>query len=72
MKNILIIDDEKEMLNGLKKIMTRRSDYNITLIQNPAEAIKTVEDREFDLIITDLKMKGFSIKMLLKNSTTMY
>ena len=60
MKNILIIDDEREMLNSLNKILQHRSEFNITDIQDAKEALDTVEKKKFDLIITDLKMKNIS------------
>ena len=60
MKKILIIDDEREMLNSLRKILQHRSDFTVTEIQDATEALNTVEKEKFDLIITDLKMKDVS------------
>jgi len=60
MKSILIIDDEIEMLDSLKKIFLSKGDYDITAIQNSAEAMKKIEKEKYDLILTDLKMKNFS------------
>ena len=60
MKKILIIDDEREMLNSLRKILQHRSYFNITEIQDAKEALDTVEKKKYDLIITDLKMKDIS------------
>ena len=60
MKNILLIDDELEMLNGLEKILSTRKEYNITKISDAREAINLTSKKKFDLIITDLKMKEYS------------
>lgn len=60
MKKILIIDDEREMLNSLKKILSRRKDFQISLIQDAKKAIQIINTDPFDLIISDLKMKDVS------------
>lgn len=58
MIEILIIDDEEEMLTSLKKILSFKPEYNLTLLNDSNEALQTVQSKKFDLIITDLKMKG--------------
>ena len=58
MKNILLVDDELEMLNSLEKILSTRKDFKTKKIQNPNEAIRLVKLNKYDIIITDLKMKG--------------
>ena len=60
MKNILLVDDELEMLNSLEKILSTRKDFKTKKIQNPNEALRLVKLNKYDLIITDLKMKGLS------------
>ncbi len=60
MKNVLLIDDELEMLESMKKLMSRRQDCNPTLVQDPARALKLVREKRFDLIITDLNMQTIS------------
>ncbi len=75
MTNILIIDDEIEMLNSLEKILSRRKDFKLTLLENSIDAIELIDNKHFDLVITDLKMKnnsGIDIleKVKAKNSKT--
>jgi len=60
MKNILLIDDEPEMLESIKKLFSRRQDCNPTLMQNSEKALKMVKEKRFDLIITDLNMQTTS------------
>jgi DNA-binding NtrC family response regulator len=60
MKNILIIDDEKEMLISLEKILGRKKEYDLSLHQNAEEAIQALHSKKFDLIITDLRIKNIS------------
>jgi two-component system NtrC family response regulator len=68
MKNVLIIDDEIEMLNSLEKILSYRNDFNMTLINDPGEAKYLVENKKFDLIISDLKMKKVSGLDIIKSA----
>ena len=60
MKNILIVDDDQEMLNSLNKLLARKPEYNLTLVQNENYALEMAENKKFDLIITDLQMKQIS------------
>jgi DNA-binding NtrC family response regulator len=60
MKNILIVDDDSEMLDSLNKLLSRKKDYNITLVQNENYALEITRSKKFDLIITDLQMKLIS------------
>ena len=60
MHKILIIDDEPEMLQGLKKILSQRKEFTIELAQDPKWAVDIVKKSAFDLIITDLKMGQIS------------
>ena len=71
MKRILIIDDEAEMLNSLKKILSRRKDFQLTILQDAKEALKQIKSQSFDLIITDLKMKDISGMDILKSALEM-
>lgn len=60
MKNILIVDDDAEMLNSLKKLLSRNKEYNLKLVQNESYALEIAQSKKFDLIITDLQMKQIS------------
>ncbi|MCB0732411.1 MAG: sigma-54-dependent Fis family transcriptional regulator, partial [Ignavibacteriae bacterium] len=60
MLNVLIIDDEKEMLISLEKILSSKKIFNITTIQDPKQAIEIIKSQKFDLILTDLKMNEYS------------
>lgn len=57
MKRVLVIDDEIEMLNSLKKILSTRDEFDLTFEQDSTEAIQMLEHEKFQLVITDLKMK---------------
>ena len=68
MKKILIIDDEQEMLNSLNKLLSRNQDYDIRLIDDYHKALDTVAAENFNLIITDLKMRENSGLDILKTA----
>lgn len=69
MKNdkILIIEDEPEMLNTLEEIL-RDSSMEIASEQVSEKALNRLNKENFDLIITDIKMKGADGMQLLKAS----
>jgi len=54
---ILITDDEKSIRNILRDILEYES-YKVEEAENGTEAIKTVSEKEIDLVILDIKMKG--------------
>jgi len=62
---ILIVDDEKDMLVLLKRIISEKRDYETVTESDPFKALEIFKDRSFDLVITDLKMpKMNGIKLL--------
>ncbi len=54
---ILIVDDEVAFANNLLKLMSRRG-YDIIAVYNGADAVNIVGEKEFDVIILDMKMPG--------------
>ncbi len=56
MARILIVDDEQSMLEVLT-IMLKREGYEVTAVSDGAEAIKLLESKGSDVVITDLKME---------------
>ena len=56
MKRVLLIDDEPTILLMLKKMIERAGDYEVDLAQNGLEGMKLINDRQFDLVVTDIIM----------------
>lgn len=52
---ILIIDDEKNIRNTLKKAL-ETEDYRVDLAKNGQEGISKAEQKNFDIIMLDLKL----------------
>ena len=55
--NILLLDDEKNILNSLKRLL-RREPYNLLLANTAAEGIKLLNETEAQIIISDYRMPG--------------
>ncbi len=55
MSSILITDDDNSILLLLSKVLGT-NDHELTLANDGKEAIKQIEQKRFDLIITDLQM----------------
>ena len=54
MDPVLIVDDEKDNLEALKRLL--RSDYQITTCESPLEALKLLTRSPFHVIISDQRM----------------
>ncbi|MBL7175445.1 MAG: sigma-54-dependent Fis family transcriptional regulator [Desulfobacteraceae bacterium] len=63
---ILLVDDEKDMLTLLQRMISENTDYDIVTESNPLKALEIFKDRPFDLVITDLKMPRMDGIKLLK------
>ena len=63
---ILIIDDEKDMLTLLKRIISEETDHHVTADNDPVNALNLFKNELFDLVITDLKMPKMGGMALLK------
>ena len=57
--SILVVDDEKGQREILSVILTKEG-YDVVDVPGVREALAQLERREFDLIMTDLKMQGQS------------
>ena len=54
---ILVVDDDPASLASLGEAMTREG-YSVTLASSGEEAIEAGKEFEFDVVLTDLRMKG--------------
>ena len=55
MSTILVADDEKNILSGLKATFELEN-YRVITAENGLEAWKAVNSNDVDLVITDLRM----------------
>ncbi len=66
MGRILAVDDELDMLTLLKMIIEGYTDHQVTVTNNPLEAVDLLDREQFDLVLTDLKMPGMDGMELLE------
>ncbi|MBE9581470.1 MAG: sigma-54-dependent Fis family transcriptional regulator [Proteobacteria bacterium] len=55
---ILVVDDEKDMLSLLRRIITEKTLHKVATEHDPLKAVEIMEKEAFDVVITDLKMPG--------------
>ena len=67
-KSILVVDDEKNQREILETILSGEG-YDVTTASSGEAAMKFVEVRRFDLVLTDLQMTGMTGLDLLKELT---
>ncbi len=67
--NILIVDDEKNIREGLGTSL-EMDGYTVFLAENGKEGLLTVNREDIDLVITDIKMPELSGEELLKKITS--
>ncbi len=59
MENILIIDDNKDILEMFEQVLVEDG-YSVSTATNGAEGVKLFKNDSFDLVITDINMPGMS------------
>jgi DNA-binding NtrC family response regulator len=64
---ILVVDDEAAALKNLSHLL-RKEGYEITACQSGAAGLKELQQHEFDLLLTDLRMKGVDGMALLRQA----
>ncbi len=66
-KRILFVDDEKSVLDGLKRSMhTLRASWDMVFVSSGAEALCELEQSPCDVIISDMRMPGMDGSTLLE------
>jgi len=72
--NILIVDDEEQFLNSIKRRLEVR-DFNVVAVNRGEKAIEAAKNNPIDIALVDLKMPGIdgeqTLKALKKNNKWM-
>ena len=67
MKRILFVDDELNILQGLKRMLrNQRREWDMTFTESGAEALDIMQKTAFDAIISDMRMPGMDGAELLE------
>ena len=66
MKDILFVDDERDLLDGLRaRLYKHRHDWNMRFVASGAEALAVFEQQHIDLVVSDVRMPGMDGGQLL-------
>jgi DNA-binding NtrC family response regulator len=68
---LLLVDDEAIALNNLRHVL-KKEGYEVKGTQSGPQALKWIEQEEFNLILTDLKMEKVDGMRLLKRAKELY
>lgn len=73
MKHILFVDDEPRLLDGLKRMLhPMRQEWNMTFMSSGEEALRTMEQAPFDVVVSDMRMPGMDGAQLLNEVQRRY
>jgi HD-like signal output (HDOD) protein len=65
-KNILFVDDERDLLDSLKaRLYKHRHDWDMKFVLSGDAAISALEEQNFDLVVSDVRMPGMDGGQLL-------
>lgn len=68
---ILIVDDEKIVLKNLEYVI-KKEGYEVTTTSSSPNALKLLQEQEFDVVLTDLKMEKVDGMEILEKTKQMY
>ncbi|WP_176722326.1 response regulator [Candidatus Thiosymbion oneisti] len=54
---VLVVDDEPDLLEQLKFVASKTTGGQVLKAASAMEAIRLIEEKDFDLVITDLRME---------------
>lgn len=67
MKHILFVDDEPKILDGLRRMLRpQRLAWDVAFASGGEEALRMMESKPFDVIVSDMRMPGMDGATLLK------
>lgn len=63
---ILFVDDDVNVLGGLRRALRPlRREWDVSVVEGASQALERMGDRDFDVLVTDLRMPGMSGEALL-------
>jgi HD-like signal output (HDOD) protein len=68
---ILFVDDDRNVLMGLRRMLhPMRQEWDMEFVSGGADALEQMGRREFDVVVTELRMPGLNGHMLLNEVAT--
>lgn len=73
MKNILFVDDERPILEGLRmRLRHLHNRWNMEFVDSGALAIERMQQRSYDVLVADMRMPGMDGAKLLESVSTQW
>ena len=73
MKSILFVDDEQQILDGLKDLLRKqRKQWSMVFALGGQAALDELTQRPFDVVVSDMRMPGIDGATLLTRVKEMY
>ncbi len=70
---ILFVDDEKRLLQGIKRILWNRKDeWNAEYVDKADQALEKMNESKYDVVVCDLKMPGMNGTAFLSRVMELY
>lgn len=59
MKEVLFVDDESALLQGLRRMLrSMRKEWNMRFVCSGQEALELIQKQHFDVVVSDMRMPG--------------
>jgi len=68
---IMVIDDEK-IVGDMAKLSLEQEGYSVETFLNAEPALKRLQEKKFDVVVTDYKMKGIDGMEVLRTVKSLY
>ena len=60
MHSLLIVDDEENVLHGLRRILSKGNKWQLVTASDPLEALDLARNAHFDLFLSVYRMPGMN------------
>lgn len=72
-KKVLFVDDEHNILSGLKRMLrSQRNEWDMEFADSGQAALEIMANAPFDAVITDMRMPGMDGAQLLEQVKSLY
>jgi HD-like signal output (HDOD) protein len=72
-KRILFVDDEPNILQGLKRMLrSQRHEWDMTFVESGKQALEVLEHAQFEAVVSDMRMPGMDGAELLNKVKDLY
>lgn len=69
--NILVVDDEPSYRKAMKRLLSRDG-HSVTLAEDGIDGLRILENKEFDMVLTDINMPNMNGWEFLAKIDTLY